>query len=171
MFKLLSIFLLFSSSVIIGTYFNSQFLRRKKLLIQYRDFIQKLETEIGYFKEPLPLILEKLHSGTNDPIDILLRQCMMHLDETTASASEIWHRAVMSAYETEPLKSADLAVLSKCGTFLGQSDYNSQKGHFMLLKEELSQQIKEAEEICRVKGPLCTKAGISVGAVIAIALL
>ena len=171
MFKGLAILFLFSTTTIIGFYQSGQLYRRKTLLTEFRDFLQKLETEMGYFKEPLPLILEKLHQGTNGPTDLLLRQCLLGLETAGESIKKIWRNAVKEAYENEPLNQADLAVLCKCGSFIGQSDYQGQKGHFDLLKQELERQIYDAAEKSRTKGPLYSKAGLSIGAVLSIALL
>lgn len=171
MFKLSALLFIFTSCAIVGFYQASRLSRRKILLIQYRDLLQRLETEMGYFKEPLPRILEKLHSGTNEPVDLLLRQCMLEIENGTEGLEKIWTCAVRSAYEQEPLKTADYTVLNKCGSFIGQSDYQRQKGHFSLVKEEISRQINNAEEDCRTKGPLYSRAGLSVGAIVIIALL
>ena len=171
MFKGLAIILIFSSCTLVGMFSSSQLQRRKKLLLDFQDFLQKLETEMGYFKEPLPEMFQKFHQNSNLPLDILLRQCLWTLERTDSSVQEAWRAAIYSAYENEPLKPADLAVLCKCGDFLGQSDYLGQKGYFALLKQELSRQIQEATDFCKTKGTLYNKAGISIGAVLAIALL
>ena len=171
MYKWIAILLIFSCCSIIGLFQSGQLTRRKKLLLQYRDLLQKLDTEMGYFKEPLPLIFQRLQTADNEPADILLRQCLLQMRESSTSISELWSKAIESAYENEPLKTEDIAIFSKCGTFLGQSDFRSQKGHFTLLQGELEKQIREAEENIRTKGSLYSKAGFSIGAVIAIALL
>lgn len=171
MFKLITMSLLFFTSTLIGFYQSAQLSRRYKLLLQYRDFLNRLETEMGYFKAPLPQILQKLHRNDNKPIDILLRQCLVQLETSTESLEQIWGNALISAYEGEPLNKADLALFKKCSTFLGQSNYQGQKGHFALLNKELDCRIDEMHHICRTKGPLYSKAGLSIGAVLAIALL
>ena len=171
MYKAVSIILIFVSCTMIGCYQSMQMSRRKRLLTEFRDFVQRLHTEMGYFKEPIPVILQKLHKGTDGPIDILLRQCLMLMETTHDEMAEIWETAAKSAYETEPLKLTDLAVIRKCGSFIGQSDFEGQNGHFALLKEELSRQIEDADRQLRTKGALYSKAGLSIGAVLAIALL
>lgn len=171
MFKYFAILLIFFSCTMIGFFQSSQLSRRRILLTQYRDFVQKFETEMGYFKEPLPLMLQKIHTESNEPVDILLRHCMIKLDTVKDSMEGIWKDAVVSAYENEPLKPYDLELFAKCGTFIGQSGYQGQQGHFSLLKDELSRQIEEAERQLKIKGPLYSKAGLSIGAVLAIALL
>ena len=171
MFKFIAILLIFTSSTIIGFYQSGQLTRRRKLLVEYRDLLQRLEAEMGYFKEPLPMILKKLQTGSNEPADLLLRQCLLQMETTKEPMDDIWKHAVKSAYENEPVKPSDLDVFMKCGAFIGQSDYQRQKGHFELLRKDLSDRIEDAAAVCSIKGPLYSKAGISVGAVLAIALL
>ena len=171
MFKFIAILLFFSSSSSIGIYHASRLNRRQTLLIQYRDLMHRLETEIGYFKAPLPQLFAKLQNNTNESIDLFLRQCLFQINTTNKSISEIWETATKDTYENEPLNSSDLAIMCKCGHFLGQSDYQSQRGYFALLQGELNGQIDEAAANCKTKGILYTKAGISIGAVLAIALI
>jgi len=171
MFKAIAVLLLFSSCTMAGFFQSAQLSRRKKLLMEYRDFLQRLETEMGYFKEPLPRLFQKIHQNTNNPLDILLRQCLINMEITDLSIDKIWETAIYTAYAGEPLKSSDFTTLSKCGTFIGQSSFQGQQSHFDLLLQELSVQIRNAEELCKTKGALYSKAGLSVGAVLAIALL
>lgn len=171
MFKAIAIILIFTSCTMTGCYQSMQLNRRKHLLTEFRDFVQRLHTEMGYFKEPLPVILQKLHKGTDSPIDILLRQCLILMETSNVEMRTMWDSASKSAYEGEPLKTADLAVIARCGSFIGQSDFDGQEGHFALLKEELSRQIEDADRQLKTKGALYSKAGVSIGAVLAIALL
>lgn len=171
MFKSIAILLLFSSCSIFGFYQSGLLKRRRQLLVQFRDLLQRLRTEIGYFKDPLPLLFQKIQNDTNKSTDILLRQCLLAMETGTETIENIWQSAVKSAYHDEPLESTDFDILCKCGDFIGQSDYQSQQGHFELLMEELSRQIHDAEEASKVKGGLYSKAGLSIGAVLAIALL
>lgn len=171
MFKIIAMILLFSTSTLIGFYQAARLSRRYKLLLQYRDFLKRLETEMGYFKAPIPQILQKLHRDDNEPIDVLLRQCLLHLETSTASLAQIWENALIAAYEGEPINGSDLALFTKCGSFLGQSDYKGQMGHFMLLNKELDCRIEDAHHINQTKGTLYSKAGLSIGAILAIALL
>ena len=171
MFKIFAILLGFTACTLIGCYQSAQLSRRRKLLTEYRDLLQRLETEMGYFKEPLPIIFQKLQQGGNNPAAILLRQCYLQTQKGIKPISQAWEEGITAAYAGEPLKREDFAVISKCGTFIGQGDYHSQKGHFSLLRQELERRIEDAEAACKSKGPLYRKAGISIGAVLAIALL
>ena len=171
MFKFIAIILLFASCTIIGFYNAYRLSMRRHLLQQYRHLVQRMETEMGYFKEPVPQLLAKLQSGTDDPADIMLRQCLIQIEKGTENIARIWTDSVKQAYENEPLKAEDLRLFERCGDFIGQSGFDSQKGHFDLLKNQLDVQIRDADNEVRIKGSLYSKAGLSAGAVLAIALL
>ena len=171
MFKGLSIIFLFTASTITGFYQASRLTRRKKLLIEYRDLLQRMETEIGYFKEPLPQLLTKLHTNINTSTDIFLRHCLISMEKGNETIPNIWKQALYETYQGEPLNASDLAIMGKVGSFIGQSDFQGQKGYFSLLESELATQIRDAEEICKRKGPLYSKAGLATGVILAIALL
>lgn len=174
-FKIIGIILCFISCSAIGIYQSSQIKSRKLLLIEFQDFLQQISTEMGYFKEPLQQIFQRIiqnHHNINQftPVTLLLRQCTSPHSQPNDFYS-LWKSAIESAYQDEPLNSADTQIFIKCGAFLGQSDFDSQKGHFSLLQGELEKQIRDAEENIKTKGSLYGKAGVSIGAVIAIALL
>lgn len=171
MFKLIGLMLLFCTTSMWGICKTSQFYRRKRLLNEFQEMAQTIHTEMGYFKEPLPEIFKKLATAHDRPTDFLLKQCLINHEMHHEDFSKIWETAVKNVYTGEPLNARDMRVLCHFGSFIGQSGFDSQKGHFALFNEELAKQIHDAEENIRKKGSLYTKAGISIGAVLAIALL
>lgn len=182
LFKFTGIILSFVTCTLVGFYQASQIKRRRELLVEFQELMQHISTEMGYFKEPLPIIFQQIQQRQasmhqNSPTAILLRQCCLPSDLTTQHVQNhdnfcsLWKGAIEETYKDEPLNVDDILIMTKCGSFLGQSDFESQKGHFALLQGELEKQIREAEENIKTKGSLYSKAGISVGAVIAIALI
>lgn len=171
MFKLCSMILIFSSCTLFGFYKAAEYKQRKLLLIEFQDFMLKFFNEIKYFREPLPVILQRMITEDNSMINIMLRELYLNYQKQQRSFSDLWKDAVYHTYENVPLKSDDLLIFSKCGHFLGQTDFDSQKGHFELFQRQIEAQINEAEKTLKTKGSLYGKAGISVGAVLAIALI
>lgn len=173
MFKLIGITFSFAACAMLGFYKAHEVRQRKILLIEFEDLILHIYTEIGYFKDPLPVIFERLMSNKNTLTDQLLRQCYLNYQSTAfpQNFADIWTDAIKTTYKHEPLKSDDIAIFLKCGSFLGQSDFESQKGHFALLRGQLETQIHDADTEIKTKGAVYSKAGISIGAVIAIALI
>lgn len=147
--------------------------RRRQLLEEFRDLAAHIATEISYFKEPLPQIFGRLACDDNRDTSVLLRSVMAaYSDESAAlSLAQMWNQAVDLVYEKSPLTGDDLAVMKKCGQFLGQSDFRGQQEHFRLLDGQLARQLSEAEEAVRTKGRMYSRLGVSTGLVIAVALL
>lgn len=175
LFKISGIFCSFLSCTVIGFYLSSRIKRRKMLLLEFQTLLQQIATEMRYFKEPLPQIFQRILEQQNslkqsNPVTLLLRQCTCPQSQNEYF-DVLWKEAVSQTYMDEPLNDEDRQVLSQCGSFLGQSDFQSQEGHFQLLYRELDKRIHDAEENNRTKAVLYRKAGLSVGVVIAIVML
>lgn len=168
--KLAGIILAFSASTILGLYKASEIKRRKHLLMDFKELLLRISTEMGYFKEPLPQIFQRLAGIDNKESSILLRECIASYTSENSDISLIWKQAAEDAYNSSPLTKEDLAVIQKCGDFLGQSDFNGQKDHFALTHAQLDRQISEAEDAIGTKGKMYGKMGVSIGLVIAIIL-
>lgn len=173
MVKAAGLLLAFLAASATGMLKASEIRRRRQLLEEFRDLTTHIATEISYFKEPLPQIFARLASSDNSETSVLLRSVIAaYSDETAAlSLEQMWNQAVDLVYEKSPLTSGDLAVMRKCGQFLGQSDFRGQQDHFRLLDGQLARQISEAEEAVRTKGRMYSRLGVSAGLVIAVALL
>ena len=64
-----------------------------------------------------------------------------------------------------------LSVFYRFGSILGKSSFDAQKGHFELIERDLSRRLDDAEAENKTTGSLYRKAGLSVGAVLAVAFL
>ena len=168
MFKLIGIVLAFSSCTAIGFIKAWEVKERKHLLLDFKDMINHISTEISYFKEPLPQIFSRLSSGDDRESKLVLRSCLAAYQSKGLNMKEIWKDAVREIYGNTSLTDEDVSVMEKCGDFLGQSDFKGQQGHFALLHQQIDRQIAEAEEHIKTKGRMYGKMGISTGLVIAI---
>lgn len=170
MIKLLGLLMAFAACTTIGFYKASEIKRRRTLLVDFKELLVHISTEMSYFKEPLPQIFERLagETGDNKEKTILLRECLSSYSLENMNIAEIWKSAVDHIYGDSPLTGEDVSIMKKCGDFLGQSDFSRQQEHFSLLNMQLDRQIEEAEESIRTKGKMYGKMGVSVGLVIAI---
>lgn len=168
MVKLLGILSAFAACACIGFYKAAEIKRRRVLLLDFKDLVLHISTEMSYFKEPLPQIFERLAAGDNKESTILLRECLASYKQENLNIAEIWKGAIDHVYQDSSITKEDLAVMKKCGDFLGQSDFRGQQDHFQLFNLQLDRQIEDAEESIRTKGRMYGKMGISVGLVIAI---
>ena len=145
--------------------------QRKALLLSFKDLLLHIATEIGYFKEPLPQIFQRLSQDTEGACGLLLRNCLTAYMTGKTDLGVLWKEAAEFVYEPLPVTSADLELIKKCGDFLGQSDFKGQQEHFALLHLQLDRQIEEAQRMIDSKGKLYSRLGFSAGLVIAIALI
>lgn len=171
MVKLLGILLAFIASAAIGFLKASEVKKRKTLLMDFKEMILHISTEMSYFKEPLPQIFERLIGENDQETSILLRECLLRYQSENLNLSDIWRQAVEHVYKGEPVSREDLSVMKKCSEFLGQSDFKGQQDHFRLLGLQIDRQLAEAEEAIKTKGRMYGKMGVSVGLVIAIVLI
>lgn len=167
MLKFLAIFFAASASTAIGLYKSDELKRRRRLLVEFQDLLLQISTEIGYFKEPLPKIFEKL-SGEEKECRLLLRCCLSMYNHSDINLSQIWKNAIREIYANQPLIEEDIILMKKCGDFLGQSDLKGQQEHLQLIQRQLERQIKDAEKMISTKGQMYGKLGLSAGLVIAI---
>lgn len=171
MFKLMSMALIFTSCSIIGFYKSFDIKRRKSILVEFQEFMLRISTEMGYFREPLPVLFERIITSDNSYINILLRQCHIDYHQTQKNFETLWTDAVNYTYKNSPLKEDDLQIFSKCGVFLGQSDFKSQQAHFELFQHQIIRQIEAVDDELTIKAGLYRKAGMSIGAVLAIVII
>ena len=78
MVKLLGLLMAFAACTTIGFYKASEIKRRRILLVDFKELLIHISTEMSYFKEPLPQIFERLAGEASDNKErtILLRECL-----------------------------------------------------------------------------------------------
>lgn len=171
MVKAAGLVFLFIGSSLIGFMKSAEIKKRKDLLEDYKELILQISTRIGYFKEPIPVIFREIADQREGQTEQLLKCWLLYYEISQERIDEMWNKAVKDVYESEPLSFTDKQVLMKCGSFLGQSDYENQKKHFDMLNHQLDTQINDADEDIRTKGRMYSKMGVCMGALIAITLI
>lgn len=178
MVKLIGIMLAFLGCTALGFLKASNLRHREKLLLDFKDLLLHISTEISYFKEPLPQIFERLSAerceseeGVISETGLLLRNCLTAYRTEGIDMDRLWKNAVDFVYEDLPVTQRDVVVMKKCGDFLGQSDFAGQQDHFLLLNHQLDRQIEQAAQSADTKGKMYSRLGLSAGAVLAIILI
>lgn len=171
MCKITGLLLMFIASASLGFLKASEFRERKALLEEFRETLLRISTEISYFKEPLPLIFGKLAGVGNGKSALFLRLCLSSYEDKKQDMRGCWKQAMDGVYGPLPLTAEDKSVMSLCGGFLGQSDYENQKKHFALVLDKLDRQIGEADLFIKTKGRMYGKLGVSAGLALAAALI
>lgn len=171
MYKIAGLVLAVVGLTALGFFKSDEFRQRKIILSDFYDLLLRISTEIGYFKEPLPGILEKLSGTDNSKTSLMLRLTLSAYLDKQQALGQCWKEAVDDVYCNDPLTAEDLQIMKKCGDFLGQSDYESQKKYFSFVLDKLTKQINEADEFFKIKGRMYSKLGISAGLVLAVILI
>lgn len=117
MFKLMGIFLAVIGSGAVGFYKAEEFKQRRSLLMDFRQMILHIASEISYFKEPLPQIFEKLSGGDERKSHVFLRQCNLSYRQTGVNLSDIWQASVDYVYAKQPLTEDDKKLMKRCADF------------------------------------------------------
>lgn len=171
MFKLMGIGMIFCACSAAGFLKAGEVRDRKRLLIDFKDMLHHISTEIDYFKAPLPQVFERLSAGDDRESRLLLRCCCLSYRKENQNLQVMWSAAADEIYKGTALTDEDISIIKRCGEFLGQSDFKGQQNHFSLWQQRLDRQIAEAEEAARTKGAMYGKMGVSMGAVLAVCLL
>ncbi len=178
MVKLMGIVLAFAGCTAVGFLKASDLRQREKLLLDFKELLLHISTEISYFKEPLPQIFERLSAefckdgrGSDRETGLLLRNCLTAYRTEGVDMDRLWKNAVDFVYEDLPVTQRDTDIMKKCGDFLGQSDFAGQREHFLMLNHQLDRQIEQAAREADTKGKMYSRLGISAGTVLAIVLI
>lgn len=171
MVKLTGILLAVIGCSAAGLMKTSSLKERKRLLLDFKNLLLHISTEISYFKEPLPQIFRRLAAEREGESAEFLRNCLTSYLTCESSMNCNWKNAADIVYKETALTVEDLAVVKRCGDFLGQSDYKGQQHHFDLLHSRLDEQIEEAAEEIRTKGKMYSRLGISAGCIIAVVMM
>ncbi len=138
------------------------------------DFLRMclfLKSKINYLREPLTYAYSTGNSGSGNRADLLLHEVFVEIDEKQGEIEEIWAQKANEIYKTSRLTKADMNYIRYPGKFIGQTDYENQLYQFEYIQSSLENQIKEADEELKRKGPLYRKLGFFAGALIGIILI
>ena len=127
--------------------------------------------QINYFREPLPLIFEKLKNSNNIRASLLLEDMVLEIRNKPCNISAIWALKAKERYRSEPLKNEDVELIIYVGNFIGQTDYDNQMNKFTYLEDKLKERISDAQNELSKKGPIYKKIGFIIGIMISIVFL
>ena len=143
------------------------------LLEDFYKMVLELKSQMQYFREPLLRMFERTGQKGDTRAHKLLMGCLaaLHQGDGSEEIGQIWEEAVKGTYRGTPLTDDDKTLLLHLGTFIGQTDYENQRMQFAYLEERLTEQMEEAREIYKKKGPMYRRIGFFIGAIAALAVL
>lgn len=140
---------------------------RINILEDYYEMIINLKTQISYFKEPLPDLVDKLSKNNSSKAYLFLKGVGTDIYENDCYSSDFWAQNLKNIYNTA-ITESDLEIMLYVGKFIGQTDYINHLQHFEYVENKLIKQINIAKEMYIQKGPMYNKIGFFVGAIIGV---
>lgn len=171
MLKVIGLIALVAAAGFAGVLKAAELKERIRLLEDFLKMMLDLKSRIDYFKQPLLPLFQQTAAKENTMAYELLNRCQKELRENHGEIRTIWLRAAEEIYRKTPLKKEDMQLVCHLGSFVGQTDYENQKMQFEYLEKRLEEQLTEAREESRVKGPMYRRIGFFGGAVAALVLL
>ncbi|KJS22445.1 MAG: hypothetical protein VR72_05165 [Clostridiaceae bacterium BRH_c20a] len=134
--------------------------------------LQMLETEMLYCLTPLPLALKRVGMKLPYPISQFFLNTSTSLTNGEGiTAGEAWEMALGELAEESALLMEELDILLYFSQSLGVADREEQGKSLRLVKEQLMNMEKKAEELKEKNQKLWQYLGFSLGAVIALVLI
>ncbi len=144
---------------------------RIEILEEFMKMCLLLKSKINYLREPLTYIFSAEALNDDNRAFRLLREAFVEAEEKDAEISQIWVYKADETYRSSELTQKDIESIKYLGIFLGQTDYENQLYQFEYLESMLKNQIDEADDEWKRKGPLYRKLGFFAGALLGIVLI
>ena len=170
MLKLIGMAGIITASGLIGISKTRVLKERVTILEDYMQMIIELKGHINYFKEPLPIIFERLRENNNSKAHMFLNSLSHELLESDTQITTAWYNKLSEVYDNCPLSDEDFKTMKYPGEFIGQTDFENHLYHFTYLEEKLKAQIGDAKGCLKKKGPMYNKIGFFLGSIVAIIL-
>lgn len=171
MLKMIGLIGLVLASGLVGMMKAADLRERIHLLEDFYKMILEMKGQINYFREPLIHIFRKTERKQDSKAFHFLENCRKDLEEKNGEIEEIWEKNISAVYKNTPLIGEDKEIFNYTGTFLGQTDYENQLQQFQYIEERLLNQIEDARQVYRQKGPMYQRVGFFAGAMAAIVFL
>ena len=171
MLKTMGLIALVAAAGFAGVLKAAELKERIRLLEDFLKMMLDLKSRIDYFKQPLLQLFQQSAAKEDTPAYELLNRCQEELRENHGEIRRIWVREAEKIYRKTPLTKEDMQSIFHLGSFIGQTDFDNQKIQFDYLEKRLEEQMTEARNASRIKGPMYRRIGFFGGAVAALVLL
>jgi len=172
MLKLCGALLIIMALGIVGLVIAGNYSLRPQQLRYLIHGIKMLETEMLYGLTPLPIALKRVGKKLPAPVgQFFLNTADFLIKGEGLTAGEAWEMALNDLANESALLPEDLDVLLYFGQGLGGSDREEQSKNLNLVKEQLLNQERKAEELRAKNQKLWQYLGFSLGAVIVLILI
>ncbi|MDP4144793.1 MAG: stage III sporulation protein SpoIIIAB [Bacillota bacterium] len=172
MLKIIGCILILIGTTTVGFKYAERFNKRVKELYELERAVLQLQNEIVYTHTPLPEILYNVANKTIAPINEIFKNIseILYLNQVN-DVNEAFVKIFLEYKSALNLKKEDIDVVLDMSKMLGESDVDSHKRIFSLTMQNLSRQIKTAEDSMKKSVKMYRYLGFSLGAAVVIMLI
>ncbi|MGI6703382.1 MAG: stage III sporulation protein SpoIIIAB [Clostridia bacterium] len=172
MIKLIGCLIIMACSTSGGYLLAAGYTRRVRELRIFQHALQALESEILFTSTPLPQAVSRMTRRLERPVNRVFDLFGHILEQRDGhTADEAWNMAIDRTRDLLCLDYEDIDIVRGFGKNLGSTDKENQEKTFRLVKYQLEEQLKKAEEMRRKNEKLCKNLGFLLGAALVILLV
>lgn len=173
--KIAGVLLVLFAGTMIGFVQSARFASRPRQIRELLHALQKLETEIGYGRTPLPEALRRLSATASAPLSRMFEAISDGLSGDGAgqggTVREIWEKSVRETWPSTAMKEPEREAAIRLGATLGGSGREDQLKHLRLASIQLQQEEAAAREDQRKYEKLSRSLGMLGAALVVILML
>lgn len=172
MFKLLGCLMVIVGCSSIGFLYGETLNKRLKQLKEFEKIILHINNEITYLFTPLPELLYKISSKSEEPFDHITKKVskLLSLNEVE-DVYEAFHIAIEENRHNLYLKDDDMNLIYDFAKNIGQCDVDGQKSILSYTKINTQKAIEEAEKVRNKNLKIYRYLGVTAGAMLVIMMI
>lgn len=165
--KMLLLFAIFSTSILIGKLKANQYKQRVKDLKEMKNGLSIFKTKIRYTYEPIPEVFNEISNNLVGNIGKIFEIASINMK--TMSAGQAWIKALYGVNHS--FNKEDVNVIEGLNKLLGKTDLEGQINEIDLTDHFLEQQIEKADQERKKNEKLCQTLGTVIGLAVVIILI
>jgi len=150
MLKFAGVLLVLFAGTMIGLVQSARYAARPRQIRELLHAFQRLETEIGYGRTPLPEALERISASVSKPLSAMFARIAGSLAGDQARSGETvrecWERAIDEFWPATAMKKTEKEAALRLGATLGGSGRDDQLKHLRLAFHQLQAEEASARE-------------------------
>ncbi|MFB9277361.1 stage III sporulation protein SpoIIIAB [Cohnella cellulosilytica] len=150
MLKFIGVLLVLFAGTMIGLVQSARYAARPRQIRELLHAFQRLETEIGYGRTPLPEALGAIAAAVPKPLSTLFASIADSLAGERAKSGETvrecWEKAIRECWPSTAMKQPEKEAALRLGAILGGSGREDQLKHLKLAFHQLQAEEAAARE-------------------------
>ncbi|MFC4599203.1 stage III sporulation protein SpoIIIAB [Cohnella hongkongensis] len=175
MFKFIGVLLVLFAGTMIGLVQSARYSARPRQIRELLHALQRLETEIGYGRTPLPEALDRIAAAVPKPLSAMFARISGSLSGEEARSGETvrdcWEKAIHEFWPATAMKLPEKEAALRLGASLGGSGREDQLKHLRLAFHQLQAEEAAAREDQRKYEKLSRSLGMLGAALVVILMI